>query len=273
VEAQSLCNHLERQFEREAAGLKMTQRSAFSLFVGMVAAVIAMGSGLKAQEAKPAGDAPKITYEDHVRPILREHCFTCHNQNGAKGGLSLDTYAKTMEGGSSGQIVIAGDSGSSRLWALVSHAEEPKMPPMQDRLPEAKLNIIKQWIEVGALENAGSKANIKKKSGLAMASTAKSGKPEGPVAMPEGLFKQPIVVAPRAAAVTAVAASPWAPLVAVAGQRQILLYHSDSAKVLGVLPFPEGVPYVLRFSRDGSLLLAGGGRGGHCCRGGADHDQ
>ena len=30
-----------------------------------------------------------------------------------------------------------------------------------------------------------------------------------------------------------------------------------------MLPFPEGMPYVVRFSRDGSLLLAAGGRGGH----------
>ena len=32
---------------------------------------------------------------------------------------------------------------------------------------------------------------------------------------------------------------------------------------MGILPFPEGVPYVLKFSRNGSLLLAGGGRGAY----------
>ena len=56
--------------------------------------------------------------------------------------------------------------------------------------------------------------------------------------------------------------SPWAPLVAVGGQKQVLLYNSDTLDLLGVLPFPEGVPHVLKFSRNGSLLLAGGGRGG-----------
>ena len=56
--------------------------------------------------------------------------------------------------------------------------------------------------------------------------------------------------------------SPWAPLVALSGQEQILLYNSDSGELLGVLPFPEGIAYSLRFSRDGSKLLAGGGRGG-----------
>jgi WD40 repeat protein len=47
---------------------------------------------------------------------------------------------------------------------------------------------------------------------------------------------------------------------AVAGQRQIALYHSDTAELLGVLPFPEGIPYVLKFSRSGALLMAGGGQ-------------
>src|SRR5690606_6331344 len=63
--------------------------------------------------------------------------------------------------------------------------------------------------------------------------------------------------------VTALCASPWAPLVAAAGQKQILLYHPETAELLGVLPFEEGVPHVLRFSRSGSLLLAGGGHAAH----------
>ena len=65
---------------------------------------------------------------------------------------------------------------------------------------------------------------------------------------------------------TALAASPWAPLVAVAGQKQVLLYHADTGELLGVLPFPEGAIHVLKFSRSGTVLLAGGGRGGQSGR-------
>ena len=61
-------------------------------------------------------------------------------------------------------MVEPGDPDSSRLWALVSHAEEPKMPPKQDKLPAAKLDVIKAWIAGGALENTGSVAKIKKPS-------------------------------------------------------------------------------------------------------------
>ena len=40
----------------------------------------------------PSG--PKVTYDKHVKPILREHCFSCHNQEQKKGGLALDSYAR-----------------------------------------------------------------------------------------------------------------------------------------------------------------------------------
>ena len=56
------------------------------------------------------------------------------------------------------------------------------------------------------------------------------------------------------------ATSPWAPLVAVTSQRQVLLYNTTTLELVGVFPFPEGQPNVVRFSRDGQLLLAGGGR-------------
>ena len=162
---------------------------------------------------------------------LREHCFTCHNQNTAKSGLAMDSYAKLMAGGSSGEVVIAGDLEGSRLWALASHAEMPYMPPMQDKLPDAKLAIDPPWIEGGALENSGSKVAAKKKPSFALATNGVAGKPSGPAAMPEHLWRQPVVYTPRSGAVTALAASPWAPLVAVAGQaRSRALQHRHARR-------------------------------------------
>src|SRR6185436_2194801 len=71
----------------------------------------------------------------------------------------------------------------------------------------------------------------------------------------------PVVHAPRTGAVGALAASPWAPLIAVAGQKQVILYNINTLGIEGVLPFPEGFPYVVKFSRSGKLLLAAGGIG------------
>src|SRR5262249_55553842 len=74
--------------------------------------------------------------------------------------------------------------------------------------------------------------------------------------------REPILTTPRTDAVTALAASPWAPLVAVGGHKQVLLYNTDTLDLVGVFAFPYGKPNALKFSRNGSLLLAGGGRGG-----------
>jgi len=235
--------------------LSVSVRGPFFLAVALACGLIAGHS--RAEEAA----AEKITFDDHIQPIFRQYCLTCHSADTKKSDLAIDTYATALEGGASGEVVVPGDLEESRLWALVSHEDEPKMPLEADKLPDDKLQLIRRWIEGGALENSGSVASIKKKPGLAMLGNVAIGKPDGPAAMPESLFREPIVYSQRAAAVTAVATSPWAPLIAVAGQRQVLLYHSDSASMLGVLPFLEGVPQVLAFSRDGSRLLAAGGQG------------
>ncbi|MGD9722142.1 MAG: c-type cytochrome domain-containing protein [Pirellulales bacterium] len=235
-------------------------RIASRLAAGSAALLLACVAPAMAEEAPPA--AAKITYDEHVQPIFREHCFSCHNADTKKSDLSVASFAGLTAGGASGAVIEPGDPDASRLWALVSHAEEPKMPPMQDKLPEAKLAMIKAWILGGALENSGSVAAAKKKPALEMSAASGAAKPEGPPPMPEKLSRQPAVYTPRASAVTALACSPWAPLAAVAGQKQITMYNTDSGALLGVLPFPEGVPYVLKFSRSGTLLLAGGGVGG-----------
>src|SRR5262249_41948804 len=112
------------------------------------------------------------------------------------------------------------------------------------------------------LENAGSKPiPIRPKTDVSLTSI-KRGKPDV-VPMPTApLRKDPVVTTSKANAVVALAASPWAPLVAVGGRKQGLVYHGDTRELVGVLPLTPGTPQVLKFSRNGSLLLAGGGRGG-----------
>jgi WD40 repeat protein len=221
-------------------------------------------SSASADDAKPAD---KVTYQDHVLAIFRAKCGTCHSAGEAKGGLVLENYAASMTGGASGAVVEAGDLDASRLWALVSHKEQPAMPPKEPKLPDEMLAVIQKWIEGGALETKDSVVKVKKKASLTLNTTEIStDKPAGPAAMPENLSTEPLALSARGNAVTALAASPWAPLLAVSGHKQVLLYHLDDFTLAGVLPFPEGTVHVLRFSRNGSLLLAGGGRGGQSGR-------
>ena len=207
--------------------------------------------------------APKVTYEEHVLPVFRNACLRCHNPDKAKGDLDLSTFTALLNGGGSGVIVESGDSGASKLLKVVTHEEEPEMPP-NGKLEAKEIAIIKQWIDGGLLERSGSKAikSNKPKMDLSLAK-ASFGKPDGPPPMPGDLLLDPPQVTVRGTASTALAASPWAPLVALGSQRQILLYNTDTYQLLGVLPFPEGYPADAKFSRNGKLLIVGGGRGAH----------
>ncbi|MDG2221025.1 MAG: hypothetical protein P8L85_06580 [Rubripirellula sp.] len=203
-------------------------------------------------------EKPTINFTDHVLPIFRQHCLKCHNANDAEAGLAIDTYAGLMEGGGSGDAVTDGDSSGSRLYLVMTHEEEPTMPPNQDPLPTEQLEIIRQWIDGGLLENSGSKRKKRKGPSLSFSATDSSGKP-AEIAMPESVWRVPVVTPQRHAAASAIATSPWAPMVAIAGQKQVSLYHTDTNDLLGVIPYPEGIPQALRFSGDGAYLLVAGG--------------
>ncbi|MBX3443454.1 MAG: hypothetical protein KF774_13695 [Planctomyces sp.] len=209
-----------------------------------------------------AEDAPaeKVTYADHALPVLRQRCGSCHNANDKKGGLVVDNYAALLAGGSSGPVLEGGDLSASYLWNLVNHDSEPKMPPNSDKLPQAELDVLSKWIEGGLLEKSDSVAKIRMTKSLAKIEVS-GARPES-IAMPDRYLGEPKVLSESSNAVTALAVSPWAPLAAVSGHRQIALWNTATFELLGVLDYPEGQPHILKFSRNGSLLLAGGGRGG-----------
>jgi WD40 repeat protein len=222
-----------------------------------------IGFVASAQEKPAAPKEEKITFDQHILPIFREKCGSCHNANDKKGDLVLDNYGLAMQGGASGEVVRAdGDASQSQLYLVVAHLAEPKMPPQQPKLPDDQLTLIRKWIEGGALENSGSKAKPKKNMAVAKVAVSNQ-RPAGPPIMPESLPLDPLVISSRGNGTTALAASPWAPLLAVAGHKQVVLYDTRTREVAGVLPFPEGVAHVLKFSRDGLWLLAGGGRAAH----------
>jgi hypothetical protein len=209
-----------------------------------------------------AADAPKkITFQDDLLPVLRDSCLNCHNPDKKKAGLDLSTYQGTMSGSDNGVVVKPGDPAGSLLMKTMTHAEEPFMPQKADKLADPKLAMFKTWIASGAPENSGSKVTVVEKKNDLATVAATIGKPAGPPPMPMvRLPLQPVAYTSRPGALGALACSPWAPLAALAGQHQIVLYNTQSLDVLGILPFAAGQPDVVRFSKDGGILLAGGGQ-------------
>jgi WD40 repeat protein len=205
--------------------------------------------------------APKINYQDNALPLFRNSCLGCHNPDKKKGGLDLTSWQAAMAGGSDGAVINPGDADGSMLYRVVTHEDEPAMPPKADKLPQAQLDIIKQWILAGALPTANGKPGKAAKAKIDLTFNAAAGrKPAGTPAMPHDMLMEAIVHAQRPGALCALAASPWAPVVALSGQHEVLLYNPQTLALLGVLPFTEGQPQVLNFSANGSLLLVGGGQ-------------
>ncbi len=206
-----------------------------------------------------ASAAEKVTFDDQVFPIFQQTCLNCHNPDKAKGGLDLSTFGAVLKGGSGGKVVEPGDAASMLIRALSPGAEKP-MPPEGEKLSADHIAVLKSWIEGGLLENKSSSA--RKASKPKFETTLRSdpaAKPDGPPPMPVDLLLEPPVVTDRAAAIHAMVASPWAPLLAVTGQRQILLHDTTTLDLVGILPFPEGDPTSLAFTPDARYLIVGGG--------------
>ena len=228
--------------------------------VSIAAVTAAAFAAAVSQPALAQEEGAKTTFQDHALPILRQRCGSCHDADKKTAGLDVTSFVGIMQGGGSGDVVAPGDASGSYLFQVVTHESEPTMPPDSPPIPQAEQDVLRKWIDGGLLENAGSTAMVpKKKANVAMAGSTM----ERPAVVPEParLPLEPTVHTSSLDACASIATSPWAPLAAVAGQRQVLLYDTNTLALRGVLPFPEGRPHIVRFSRGGGLVLAGGGIG------------
>lgn len=221
---------------------------------------LAAGPVLALLVAAPLLAAEKTTYQDHALPVLRQRCGNCHNADKKVGGLDVTSYAAIMQGGGSGEVLASGNASGSYLFRVANHDDEPKMPPDSPPIPEAERQLLRAWIDGGLLETKGSIAVVAAKK-LDVAMTAPTAERPAVQPLPAHLPLEPVVRTPSLDVCASIATSPWAPLAAVCGQKQVLLYRTDSLDLAGVLPFPEGRPHVVKFSRGGGLVLAGGGVG------------
>jgi hypothetical protein len=89
-------------------------------------------------------------FEKSVRPLLVEHCYSCHSVKAEKlqAGLRVDSRASLLKGGESGEALVPGDIDKSLLISSVRY-ESYEMPP-KGKLPAKDIETLERWVEMDA---------------------------------------------------------------------------------------------------------------------------
>jgi WD40 repeat protein len=174
------------------------------------------------------------SYFRDIRPILQRECQGCHQPNLKSSNLDLTTYQGLKEGGKRGTAFPL-------LASFLTGEMKPQMPLGQSPLAPEQIELVRSWVAAGAKDDTPTTAGD---------SSAGSSHMAPPI------YTQPPVL-------TALAFSPDGKMLAVSGNREILLHTLDGAldgnAAPGRLPGISDSILSLAFSRDGSLLVAGGG--------------
>ncbi len=89
-------------------------------------------------------------FEKKVRPLLAEHCYSCHSVGAEKlqAGLRVDSRTALLQGGDSGAALVPGDANASLLIEAVRY-ESYEMPP-ERKLSDEDIDSLAQWVAMGA---------------------------------------------------------------------------------------------------------------------------
>jgi mono/diheme cytochrome c family protein len=101
---------------------------------------------------------PKISYNQHIQPILAENCFSCHGPDSSarKGKLRLDRAEFATQPRGDGDLEAAIKPGNPKESPLVeritSTDSEERMPPFESHktLKPAEIGLLQRWIVEGA---------------------------------------------------------------------------------------------------------------------------
>ena len=97
----------------------------------------------------------EISYNRDIRPILSNHCFSCHglDEEHRKAKLRLDVREEAIISRDGIQAIAPGSIEDSESWMrIISDDEDDVMPPPETHksLTSEEKELVKQWIEEGA---------------------------------------------------------------------------------------------------------------------------
>jgi mono/diheme cytochrome c family protein len=97
-------------------------------------------------------------YETQIKPIFESRCYACHGVLKQTSGLRLDTAASAIQGGDGGPAIVRNDANNSSLIQHISSQDlTVRMPPEGEPLKPTQIELIRQWIDAGAVAPADEK--------------------------------------------------------------------------------------------------------------------
>ncbi|MBX3436311.1 MAG: PSD1 domain-containing protein [Planctomycetaceae bacterium] len=102
-----------------------------------------------------ADDHEKVAFfENRIRPVLVDQCYSCHNSgDAAEGGLAVDYRDGLRNGGDSGAAIVPGSTRESLLLRALRHeSDAPRMPQDAPRLNDRVIADFERWIADGAAD-------------------------------------------------------------------------------------------------------------------------
>ena len=120
---------------------------------GLLTAALTARQAPTAPTATPAAAALQApdAFETRIRPLLAANCYACHGET-AMGGLRLDTREGFFKGSDAGVIVEPGKPDASTLLKVVQHAAGyPAMPKGRAKLAPADIDVLTEWVRLGAV--------------------------------------------------------------------------------------------------------------------------
>ncbi len=106
---------------------------------------------------------PNSFYAQHIDPVFKANCVSCHGEAKVKGGLRLDSYDGLMSGGKEGAVVVPGQPDRSILLGRVTLPRDDRRAMPGEGKPPLKpeeIAMIRAWIAQGASPTATSLAGV-----------------------------------------------------------------------------------------------------------------
>jgi hypothetical protein len=104
-----------------------------------------------------ASHAGAADFRRDIRPILEKHCYECHSEKAKKekAGYVFDNLKRFGNDIDPRGVVVPGDVSRSRLFEVMTMTGDNQMPPNGPRVSPKEIKLLREWIEEGALLEAG----------------------------------------------------------------------------------------------------------------------